>query len=51
MEIGKVVWGSGVLVPPGDAAAFANAIVKLSEKPKERKELGKAAIEFAVKGA
>ncbi|MDF1594370.1 MAG: hypothetical protein P1P89_22890 [Desulfobacterales bacterium] len=49
MEIGNVVRGSGVLVPPGDAAAFANAIVKLSEKPEDREKLGRAAREFAVK--
>ncbi|MDF1594219.1 MAG: WcaI family glycosyltransferase [Desulfobacterales bacterium] len=48
-EIGKVVWGRGVLVPPGDAAAFANAIIRLAENPEEREKLGMAARDFAVK--
>jgi colanic acid biosynthesis glycosyl transferase WcaI len=47
-EIGKVVSSRGILVPPGDAAAFARAITRLAENPGERQNLGKAAREFAV---
>ena len=47
-EIGKVVSSRGILVPPGDADEFANAIIKLAENPEEREKLGKAAREFAV---
>ena len=47
-EIGKVIFSRGVVVPTGDATAFANAIIRLSENPKEREKLGKAAREFAV---
>jgi colanic acid biosynthesis glycosyl transferase WcaI len=49
VEIGKVVLGRGVLVLPGDAAAFADAIIRLAESPKEWERLGKAARELALK--
>ena len=48
-EIGKVVYSRGIVVPPGDAAAFADAVTWLAENPEERDRLGKAAREFAVK--
>ena len=47
-EIGKVIFSRGVAVPPGDTAAFANAIIRLSENPKEFEKLGNAVREFAI---
>ena len=44
-----MVRGKGVLVTPGDAASFSNAIVRLAENPEEREKLGRAAREFAIK--
>ena len=35
-------------MPPGDADAFADAIVRLAESPEERKRLGTATREYAV---
>jgi len=32
-EIGKVIQGRGILVPPGDAGTFVNAIFGLAENP------------------
>ncbi|HCT79833.1 MAG TPA: glycosyl transferase family 1 [Micromonosporaceae bacterium] len=40
---------TGTLVPPGDAAAFANAVAELAADPQMRKEFGEAAYE-AVAG-
>src|SRR2546423_5303538 len=34
---------SGILVPPGDAAALADAMLRLAQDPKRRKEMGEAA--------
>ena len=43
-----MVSSRGILVPPGDAAAFAEAITGLAENSEEREKLGMAAREFAV---
>lgn len=40
--------GCGLVTPPGDAAAFANAIVHLASKPDERRHLGQSARARAV---
>ena len=49
MEIGKAVRGRGLLVPPGDAAAFTDAVTWLVDNAEERKKLGMVARELAVK--
>lgn len=42
-QVGRVVSGSGMLVPPGDGAAFAGAIAALVADPARRRRLGVAA--------
>jgi glycosyltransferase involved in cell wall biosynthesis len=48
-QLGEVIddGRTGVLVPPGDAAAASEAVAKLLSDPKERKRLGEAAFESA----
>lgn len=48
-EIGKAVRGRGILISPGDASAFADAILMLADNQDERKKLGAAARDFAVR--
>jgi colanic acid biosynthesis glycosyl transferase WcaI len=46
-EIGAVVAQCGVIVPPADAKALADAIGALADDPKRRADLGRAARAFA----
>jgi colanic acid biosynthesis glycosyl transferase WcaI len=46
-ELGKVVQHCGVVVPPGDAAAFANAIGVLARDAKHRNALGQMGRRYA----
>ena len=46
-QVGRVVGGCGVLVPPGDGAALARAIVDLAADPARRHALGAAARRYA----
>lgn len=46
-QVGRVVSGCGMLVPPGDGAAFARAIVALVADPAQRRSLGAAARAYA----
>ena len=48
-EVARVVAGCGIVVPPEDAKAFANAIVALAVNPLERGRLGRAARAYAEK--
>jgi colanic acid biosynthesis glycosyl transferase WcaI len=48
-QIAKVVAQCGTVVPPGDAPALAKAIRNLGAEPNERRRLGNAAREYAVK--
>jgi colanic acid biosynthesis glycosyl transferase WcaI len=47
-EISSVVEGRGLTVRPGDAEAFAAAMRKLAEDPRERQRLGFNAREYAL---
>jgi glycosyltransferase involved in cell wall biosynthesis len=40
---------NALIVPPGDSAALASAIISLAQNPQHKKELGKAAREEVVK--
>jgi len=46
-QVGKVVSGCGILVPPGDPAAFASAISQLADSPAQRQALGVQARRYA----
>lgn len=46
-QVGRVVPHGGVRVPPGDAAAFAQAVVALADDPGRRQRLGGSAREYA----
>jgi colanic acid biosynthesis glycosyl transferase WcaI len=46
-QVGRVVSGCGMLVPPGDAAEFARAIAALAADPARRRTLGAAARTYA----
>jgi colanic acid biosynthesis glycosyl transferase WcaI len=46
-QLGRVVSGCGVLTPPGDGAALANAIAALVADPAQRRVLGRAARAYA----
>jgi colanic acid biosynthesis glycosyl transferase WcaI len=45
--LSEAVWGRGVVVEPGDAAALADAIEQLSMSPDTRELLGSAGRRFA----
>jgi colanic acid biosynthesis glycosyl transferase WcaI len=47
-ELYAAVLGCGLVVPPGDATAFADAIRQLSESPDARIALGHASREYAI---
>jgi glycosyltransferase involved in cell wall biosynthesis len=47
-QVARVLEGCGVVVPPADAEAFANAVVGLVNRPDDRARLGQAARSFAV---
>jgi hypothetical protein len=47
-ERGNVVAGCGVVVAPGDATAFADAIGALARDPVRREELGRAGRRYAA---
>jgi colanic acid biosynthesis glycosyl transferase WcaI len=47
-QIAKVVEGHGIVVPPGDVKALAEAILYLAAHPEKVARLGQAAREFAV---
>ena len=40
--------GGGIFVPPGDAAALADTVLKLSHNPAEAQALGQAARSYVV---
>lgn len=46
-QVGKVVAGCGLVVPPGDGAAFAEAIAALVDDAERRAALGAAARSYA----
>lgn len=46
-QVGRVVGGCGLLVPPGDGAALARAIVALATDAARRRALGAAARHYA----
>jgi len=46
--VGEVISQTGVLVPPEDAAALADAILKLAQSPAERIRLGKKGRAYAL---
>jgi len=48
-EVDRVVRPCGLVVSPGDAVAFADALVWLAEHPEERQEFGRAGRDYAVK--
>jgi len=43
-----VVSGKGLVVPPGDSAAFAQAIRTLADSPDQRQALGRISREYAI---
>lgn len=47
-QIAQVVKGCGIVVPPGDVTALAQAIVYLTTHPETCSKLGRAAHKFAV---
>lgn len=47
-QLAQLVEGRGIVVPPGDVTAFAEALLYLVNFPKEANRLGLAAREFAV---
>ena len=47
-EVDFVVKSRGIVVTPGDADAFADALLWLVKQPKERQRLGEAGRDFAV---
>lgn len=47
-QLAQVVEGRGIVVPPGDVTALANALLYLVNFPEEASRLGRAAREFAV---
>lgn len=47
-QLAKVVLKRGIVVPPGDVTAFADAIAYLATHPDLRTQLGQAARKFAV---
>src|SRR2546425_4795103 len=47
-QVARVVAGCGLVVPPEDGAALAEAILRLARSSEERVQLGRAARAFAV---
>ncbi len=47
-QVAQVVTGCGMVTPPGDAAALAQAILHLATHPAERAQLGQTARTFAL---
>ncbi|MFO0306045.1 MAG: glycosyltransferase, partial [Burkholderiales bacterium] len=47
-EVHAVVSGKGLVVPPGDSAAFAQAIRTLADSPDQRQALGRISREYAI---
>jgi len=48
-EVARVVKSCGIVVAPGDADAFADALLWLAEHSEERQKLGSAGRDYAVK--
>jgi colanic acid biosynthesis glycosyl transferase WcaI len=47
-QVHQIARLAGVVVPPGDVAAFAAAIERLAENPLQREALGRVARDYAV---
>jgi colanic acid biosynthesis glycosyl transferase WcaI len=47
-QVAQVVEGRGIVTPPGDGVALANAILHLATRPAERARLGQVARAFAL---
>ncbi|HEY9844653.1 MAG TPA: WcaI family glycosyltransferase, partial [Candidatus Caenarcaniphilales bacterium] len=47
-QVAQTVDGCGVVVPPGEVTALADAVLYLAEQPEERSRLGQAARMFAL---
>jgi colanic acid biosynthesis glycosyl transferase WcaI len=47
-ELETILENRARVIPPGDAKAFASAILELAENPKLRKQLGEAAKSYAL---
>lgn len=47
-QVGRIVARCGLVVPPGNAEAMANAVRYLADRPEERRQLGRQARQFCL---
>lgn len=47
-QVGRIVARCGLVVPPGNADAMANAVRYLADRPQERRQLGRQARQFCL---